>query len=188
MSNITIVGVERPGLASALVRYGLAIGSPPVAALVAAAMAVPDGPALIEVSDAAAAAVLLDRGADDVVVASDPDTLVAARLAALVRRTTAARLAIGDLAIDPVERRVTRAGRLIALLPREYAVLLHLCRRADATVSRAELTREVLGLGFDPGTNIVAVHVSRLRAKLHAGGGAPLLWTDRGRGYRLAAA
>lgn len=185
MGGIIVSGIDRPGLAAALAVHALQIGGPPIAALVAADAAAPRVPTVVEAVDVDGAAALLDRGADDVVLASDPDRLVAARLAALVRR--AGRLAVGDLAVDPVERRVTRGGRRIALLPREYAVLLHLIRHADAIVSRAQLEREVLGLGFAPGTNVVAVHVSRLRAKLDAAGGPPLLLTERGRGYRLAA-
>lgn len=94
-------------------------------------------------------------------------------------------IAVGPLSIDPVERRVTRSGRPIALLPREYALLLHLARAEGRRVSRAELLAAVWGLGFDPGTNVVEVHVSRLRAKLDRGFDAPLLHTEKGRGYYL---
>ena len=186
MSGIAIIGVDRPGLAFALRRHGLGTTEPPVAALVAAGMATPSAPTIVEARDADMAVALLGEGVDDVVLASDPDRLVAARLAALVRRSPTPRLALGDLAIDLVERRATCAGRPIALLPREYAMLRHLVERVGTIVSRAELTRDVLGLRFDPGTNVVAVHLSRLRAKLHAAG-APTLLTERGRGYRLAA-
>ncbi len=96
-------------------------------------------------------------------------------------------IVIGPLSIDPVERRVTRSGRPIALLPREYALLLHLARQEGRCVDRAELLRAVWGLRFDPGTNVVEVHISRLRAKLDRGFGAPLLRTEKGLGYRLTA-
>lgn len=187
MSAIALSGIDRPGLEQALGLYGLVTAGRPSAALVAAGLAAPMRPALVQAPDLAAAVALLASEADDVVLASDPDQLVAARLAALVRRAGPNRLSIGDLVVDTAERRASHAGRPLDLLPREYALLHHLARRPGLLVSRAELTREVLGLGFDPGTNIVAVHVSRLRAKLHAGGAAPMLLTERGRGYRLAA-
>jgi len=94
---------------------------------------------------------------------------------------------IGPLSIDPVERRVTRSGRPIPLLPREYALLLHLARAGGRCVGRAELLRAVWGLRFDPGTNVVEVHVSRLRAKLDRDFAAPLLRTEKRRGYCLRA-
>lgn len=181
-----IRGVERPGLGTALTAYGLA-GGAPVAALVAEAVEPPLRPALVQAISPAAAVALLGRGADDVVLASDPDALVAARLAALVRRTPPTRMICGEVAIDLVERRATRVGRPLALLPREYALLLHLARADGAAVPRTDLLREVFGLRHDPGTNVVAVHCSRLRAKLHRGGERPILLTERGHGYRLVA-
>ena len=189
MAAILVIGVDRPGLSAVLSRADHGRGDaagPPLAALVRAGEPAPVCPALIEAPDVATAIRLLDT-ADDVVLASDPDALVAARLAALVRRSTAPRLQVGDVAIDQVTRRVTRAGAAIALVPREYALLLHLARRQGDTVSRRVLLDQVWGLGFDPGTNVVEVHVSRLRAKLgHAS--APILFTDKGAGYRLGPA
>jgi two-component system OmpR family response regulator len=96
-------------------------------------------------------------------------------------------IAVGTLRIDPVERRVTRDGRAIPLLPREYALLLYLARAEGRCVSRGELLGMVWGLRFDPGTNVVQVHVSRLRAKLDRGFGTPMLQTLKGRGYCLTA-
>ncbi|MDQ0248876.1 two-component system OmpR family response regulator [Sphingomonas kyeonggiensis] len=128
----------------------------------------------------------LDAGADDAVLSSATPEEVAARLAARVRRRP--EIVLGDLHIDPVERRVTRAGRILPLLPREYALLLHLIRQGERPAGRSELLAAVWGLGYDPGTNVVEVHVSRLRAKLDRGFGAPMLLTDKGRGYRLCAA
>ncbi len=93
---------------------------------------------------------------------------------------------IGALSIDPVERTVTRGGKRIALMPREFALLLHLAR-AGRCVGRAELLSAIWGYDFDPGTNVVEVHVSRLRARLDRGFPAPMLRTERGRGYRLIA-
>jgi two-component system, OmpR family, response regulator len=126
----------------------------------------------------------LDAGADDAVALPACASEIAARLAARLRchRPT---LTVGGLQIDPVDRRVEREGRLVRLLPREYALLLHLARSAERCVGRAELLAAVWGLRFDPGTNVVEVHVSRLRAKLDRGFAAPMLVTDKGRGYRL---
>ncbi|OJY50886.1 MAG: hypothetical protein BGP17_21100 [Sphingomonas sp. 67-41] len=125
----------------------------------------------------------LDAGADDAMPASATAEEVAARLAARIRRRP--EIVLGELRIDPVERRVTRAGRPISLLPREYALLLHLVRQGDRPAGRSELLAAVWGLDFDPGTNVVEVHVSRLRAKLDRGFAMPMLRTDKGRGYRL---
>ncbi|WBY06977.1 response regulator transcription factor [Sphingomonas sp. 7/4-4] len=128
----------------------------------------------------------LDAGADDAVALPACAGEIAARLAARLR-CQPPRIALGGLRIDPVERRVERDGRTIALLPREYALLLHLARWADRCVGREELLASVWGLRFDPGTNVVEVHVSRLRAKLDRGFAVPMLRTDKGRGYRLTA-
>jgi two-component system OmpR family response regulator len=131
----------------------------------------------------------LDAGVDDAVDAAASDTLIAARLAALVRRTSdGGTIRIGDLVIDRVERRVSRAGRDLALLPREYALLLELAAHPGAVVSRTALHVAVCNLRFDPGTNVLAVHVSRLRAKLDRGFAVPMLRTEKGVGYRLVAA
>ena len=94
---------------------------------------------------------------------------------------------IGPLSIDPVARRVVRDGVAIPLAPREYSLLLHLARAAGRSVGRAELLEAVWGLTFDPGTNVVEVHVSRLRAKLDSGFATPLLRTEKGKGYRITA-
>lgn len=126
----------------------------------------------------------LDAGADDAVLPTACAVEIAARIAARLRPAS---LRAGDLHIDTVERRVTRSGTVIALLPREYALLLHLARAAGRCVGRAELLAQVWGLRFDPGTNVIEVHVSRLRAKLDRGFREPLLVTEKGRGYRLMA-
>ena len=126
----------------------------------------------------------LDAGADDAVLPSACAGEIAARLAARLRPAT---LRIGALQIDTVERSVTRSGTPISLLPREYALLLHLARAAGRCVGRAELLAQVCGLRFDPGTNVIEVHVSRLRAKLDRGFPEPLILTEKGRGYRLVA-
>ena len=127
----------------------------------------------------------LDAGADDAVTLPARAGEIAARLAARLRRHSPV-VTFGGLRIDPVERRAQRDGRSIALLPREYALLLHLARSAGRCVGREELLAAVWGLRFDPGTNVVEVHVSRLRAKLDRDFAVPMLMTDKGRGYRLA--
>jgi len=144
------------------------------------------GPLLLLLPEGASVARALDAGADDAMPGAAEAEEIAARLAARVRPRP--EIVLGDLRIDPVERRVTRAGHAIPLLPREYSLLLHLLRRGEHPTGRAELLAAVWGLGFDPGTNVVEVHVSRLRAKLDRGFGAPMLITDKGRGYRLCAA
>ena len=145
------------------------------------------GPLMLLLADAKdGVAQALDAGADDAVLPSATPEEIAARLAARVRRRP--EIVLGELHIDPVERRVTRAGRILPLLPREYALLLHLIRQGERPAGRTELLAAVWGLGYDPGTNVVEVHVSRLRAKLDRGFGAPMLLTDKGRGYRLCAA
>lgn len=142
------------------------------------------GPGLrwLALADSEAAAVaLLDEGADDVVLPGCGIPLLAARIARLARPSL---LAVGTLVIDPVARRAWRGDRELDLLPREYALLLHLARHADRVVTRQQLRSAVLGRDFDPGTNVVEVHVSRLRAQLDRGS-TPMLLTERGRGYRL---
>ncbi len=127
----------------------------------------------------------LDGGADDAFPATTPDMLVAARLGALLRRTGEATLALGPLMIDRVTRRVTRAGRALDLLPREYRLLLHFAEHPGDLLSRAALLQAVWGLASDPGTNVLDVHLSRLRAKLDRPFCYPLIHTDKGRGFRL---
>ncbi|WP_159709417.1 winged helix-turn-helix transcriptional regulator [Sphingomonas sp. AX6] len=130
-------------------------------------------------------ALAIDAGADDAVDGRAGPEEIAARLAAAVRAPTN-RIGVGDLVIDRIQRSAQRAGRPIDLLPREYALLVHLAERADQVVSRGALLDAVWGLRIDPGTNVVQVHVSRLRAKLDRGQPHPMLLSERGKGYRLA--
>lgn len=188
MLPVLVLGIDRPALAVALAERGMVARSLAVgvaAALVPEVAPRPLCPAVIEARSVARAAELLDAGADDVVLPSDPDSIVAARLAALVRRSQPGVVRVGDIAIDTVERRVTRSGRPLPLLPREYALLHYLARHAGTSVDHATLHRAIWGRAFDPGTNVIAVHVSRLRAKLGPGGVTVL--TERGKGYRLVA-
>jgi two-component system OmpR family response regulator len=144
--------------------------------------------ALGEVSDRVEG---LRRGSDDYLVKPYHQAELDARLQALVRRTTqsapAVEMTIGDMRIDVLARSVTRGGRTIRLQPREFALLEYLARNAGEVVTRAMLLESVWGMRFDPQTNVVDVHISRLRAKLDADGDPSLLHTVRGKGYRLAA-
>ena len=186
---VLVLGVDRPALGAALAERGLAAQAAPVgpaAALIADGRSRPACPTIVQVGTHDAACALLDSGYDDVALASDSDQLVAARLAALVRRSQPGVIQVGDLAIDTLDRRVTRVGRPLALLPREYALLHFLARHVGAAVDHATLHRAIWGRAFHPGTNVIAVHVSRLRAKL--GDSRARITTERGRGYRLSVA
>lgn len=141
--------------------------------------------ALRAMGGSAMVALAIDAGADDAVDGRAGPEEIAARLAALTRARNN-RIGVGDLVIDRIQRSAQRAGRPIDLLPREYALLVHLAERAGQVVSRRALLDAVWGLRIDPGTNVVQVHVSRLRAKLDRGQPQPMLLSERGKGYRLA--
>ena len=186
---VMLSGVDRPALAALLAQRGLTVRASSTqfaAALLGEGVEWPHCPVLVEVRSPEGAGHLLDNGADDVVLPTDPDTLVAARIAALVRRTRHGLVRVGEIAIDTVERRVTVSGRALRLLPREYALLNFLAQHVGVPVDHATLHQAIWGRDFHPGTNVIAVHVSRLRGKL-ADSGVTLI-TDRGRGYRLAIA
>ncbi|MGJ8536402.1 MAG: winged helix-turn-helix domain-containing protein [Parasphingopyxis sp.] len=99
-----------------------------------------------------------------------------------------ARFELGSdrLRINLLHRRVRYDGKPISLCPRELDLLVHLVLRCPVIVSRAELLRHVCKLSIDPGTNVIDVHLCRLRSKLKEAGAAPLIETVRGQGYRLA--
>ncbi|MBA3942574.1 MAG: transcriptional regulator [Sphingopyxis sp.] len=129
----------------------------------------------------------LDCGADDAVGWTGNLPEVLARIASLLRRSriAAGQLGAGELRIDLIDRRVERAGRLIRLPLREFDLLANLARVPDRPVSRAALLKAVWQLDFDPGTNRVEVHMSRLRASVDRGFGWPMLHTVKGEGYAL---
>jgi two-component system OmpR family response regulator len=144
-------------------------------------------PAIAVAACRSALAAALDAGAADAVADPvDPDEL-AARVDARVRAHLPRAMAIGDLRIDRATRQVWRAGHPIDLVPREFALLLHLAERRGDWVSRAQLLEQVWKLRFDPGTNVVAVHVSTLRAKVDRHHATPLIHGRKGLGYRLCA-
>ncbi len=191
MSGV-FLGVDRPPLAAALAARGVPLwrAGPPDAVVAPAESwrTVAQGaPAFVLTRDEAEAAAAIDSGAHDAAPHSTADILIAARLAAWLQRRPDI-LRIGALTIDPVARRAARSGDELGLLPREFALLLHLARHTGRVVPQAELLDRIWGLGFDPGTNVVQVHISRLRARLDRGFAAPMLITHRRKGYCLVAA
>ncbi len=139
-----------------------------------------DGPA-----DPALRANLLDGGAADVLAAPADPAELAARLRALVRRRGVQPIGCADLLVDPIARHAERGGKPLPLHPREFALLAALARQRDRPVERMALIGAVWRQRFDPGTNIVAVTVSRLRAKVDHGFARPLIHTV-GSGYMLS--
>lgn len=134
----------------------------------------------------------LDSGSDDYLVKPFSFAELLARANALLRRAearvgSAPKIVIGDLEIDLLARQVVRAGRKIDLKPREYVLLEYFARNHDRVVTRTMLLEQVWNYHFDPGTNVIDVHVSRLRRKLDAGFEVAMIRTIRGAGYMLAA-
>lgn len=129
----------------------------------------------------------LEAGADDYMPKPFEVDEFAARVRALLRRFYGfVTLRCGDLEIDTMARQARVGGVLLELTNREYAVLLNLVQNAERTVRRSELLARVWGMRFDPGSNLVEVHISRLRHKL--AGCSVAIETIRGTGYRLLAA
>jgi DNA-binding response OmpR family regulator len=127
----------------------------------------------------------LRLGADDYVVKPfDPDELVARVQAVVRRRQTLPPIEIGDLSLDLAQRKVMRSGKDIALSPREFDLLMVLARAKGEVLSREDLLREVWDISFDPGTNLLDVHLGRLRKKLDRHG-RPAIQNVRGEGYRI---
>jgi two-component system OmpR family response regulator len=131
----------------------------------------------------------LQSGGDDYLTKPFAFAELLARVQALVRRATRTpeptTLTVADLAVDLLSRRVTRAGALLDLRPREYALLEYLMRNAGRVVSKTMILSHVWDYSFDPQTNVVDVLVSRLREKIDRPFERKLLQTVRGVGYVL---
>ncbi len=127
----------------------------------------------------------LRAGGDDYLAKPYAFSELLARVEGLARRGApeATTLQCGDLALDRLARKATRAGEELALQPREFRLLEFLMRHEGRVVTRAMLLEGVWDLHFDPQTNVIDVHMSKLRAKIDKGRDAPLLQTIRGAGY-----
>jgi len=131
----------------------------------------------------------LKRGGDDYLVKPFAFGELLARLDALMRRSHVqaldTTLSLGDLSVDLLAHKVARAGTPIALQPREFKLLEYLLRHANQVVTRTMLLENVWDYHFDPQTNVIDVHISKLRQKIDAPFGTPLLKTVRNAGYML---
>jgi two-component system OmpR family response regulator len=132
----------------------------------------------------------LKAGSDDYLTKPYAFSELLARIEALTRRAepqeSQARYVVGDLVLDRLSRRVTRAGEPIPLQPREYRLLEYLMKNAGQIVTRTMLLEQVWDYHFDPQTNVIDVHISRLRAKIDKNFDKPLLHTVRGAGYMIS--
>ena len=131
----------------------------------------------------------LKAGGDDYLVKPYAFAELIARVEALSRRRetggVATTLKLGDLEMDLIARTVHRAGKEIDLQPREFQLLEFLIRHAGQSVTRTMLLEKVWEYHFDPQTNVIDVHISRLRSKIDKGFDHAMLQTVRGAGYRL---
>jgi two-component system OmpR family response regulator len=133
----------------------------------------------------------LEAGGDDYLVKPYAFSELNARVNALARRPPLSDqptvLKVADLEMNLLKRTVTRGGAGVDLQPREFQLLEYLLRHADQVVTRTMLLEGVWDFHFDPRTNIVETHVSRLRSKINRGGDPELIHTIRGSGYCLRA-
>ncbi len=131
----------------------------------------------------------LRAGGDDYMTKPYAFAELLARLEALQRRgkveSAKTTLQVADLEMDLVSRTVKRAGKVLELQPKEFALLEYLMRHAGSIVTRTMLLEKVWDYSFDPQTNVIDVHISRLRQKIDRGFDKPLLHTVRGAGYSL---
>jgi two-component system OmpR family response regulator len=131
----------------------------------------------------------LKAGGDDYLVKPYAFAELSARVEALARRretgSVQTLLRVGELEMDLIARTVHRQGREIDLQPREFQLLEFMMRHAGQAVTRTMLLEKVWEYHFDPQTNVIDVHVSRLRSKIDKGFDRPMLQTVRGAGYRL---
>ncbi len=132
----------------------------------------------------------LDLGADDYLAKPFSFVELLARIRAMLRRghTLANNpIVVADLSVDVVARAVTRGGKRIDLSPNEYKLLVYLAHNVDVVLSRTMILEHVWDMNQDPMTNVIDVHVNRLRRKVDARFDAPLIHTVRGIGYVLRA-
>jgi two-component system OmpR family response regulator len=135
----------------------------------------------------------LTAGSDDYLIKPFAFAELLARIRLLLRRrglgpAVTTTLACEDLEMDLLARKVRRAGKLVELQPREFRLLEYLLRHVDQVVTRTMLLEGVWDYHFDPGTNVIDVHISRLRRKIDDSAERALLHTVRGAGYRLGKA
>lgn len=131
----------------------------------------------------------LRAGGDDYLVKPFVPAEMSARVEVLLRRRRAAPqtlLRVADLELDLVARKARRGDAVLDLLPTEFRLLEYMMRNSGQVVSRTMLFESVWGYHFDPGTNIIDVHIGRLRRKVDAPSLVPLIHTVRGAGYMLS--
>ena len=133
----------------------------------------------------------LRAGGDDYLTKPFASDEMAARVEVLLRRKNTVKdfdtsLRVADLELNLISREATRADQLLSLLPTEYKLLEFLMRNTGQILSRMMIFEEVWGYHFDPGTNLIDVHIGRLRKKIDPPGNAPLIRTVRGSGYVIA--
>jgi DNA-binding response OmpR family regulator len=129
----------------------------------------------------------LDQGADDYLTKPFAFNVLLARIRSLMRRgTVKTKLKYADLVLDTVAHKVSRSGTPIELTVREYALIEYFLRHRGKLISRLELSRDIWGYNFDPGTNVVDVYVNHLRKKIDSDFPVKLIQTERGKGYYLS--
>ncbi len=131
----------------------------------------------------------LRAGGDDYLTKPYAYSELLARIEALARRSapeeSETTYVVGDLVLDRLSHKVVRSGESIILQPREFRLLEYLMKNARQVVTRTMLLEHIWDYHFDPQTNVIDVHISRLRAKIDKGFNSPLLHTVRGAGYMI---